>query len=150
MRDVKETPEARAEIGERIQRARVAAGYTVAAEFARACGVQPNTLYRWERGDIAPDIFRLESIGRAARVSTDWLLRGAPPVAASRVLAAWKASARGASARPAAIAFLEALPLEGYEPSFMFYDLALLAFEQGLSPEAAALAAKFTEGVKKG
>ena len=146
---VDETADTRAQVGQRIQRARLGAGYTVAAEFARACGVQPNTVYRWERGDLVPDIFRLEQIATVARVSTDWLLRGDAPSAAPASLEAWRLTPRGQTASSDAMAFLRSLPLGGYEPpSAVFWDLALLAHEQGLTPSDAALAARLTETKK--
>jgi hypothetical protein len=46
------------------------------------------------------------------------------------------------------VRFLERLPLDGYTPTPAFFDLALLAFEQGLSPEDASLAARHTESLR--
>lgn len=62
MHRVEETPEARSQIGGRIARARLEAGIRNKSAFARAVGVQPNTIYRYETGEIVPDIFKLETI----------------------------------------------------------------------------------------
>jgi transcriptional regulator with XRE-family HTH domain len=144
---VEDTPESRKAIGDRIQRARLSAGYENAAEFARHVGVSPNTIYRWERGDVSPDIFRLESVSRVARVSTDWILRGSRQDA-SGPLETWLDTPRGRSASESAKQWLRELPIGGFVPSPAFFDLALLAFEQGLTPEEAVLAARFTESKK--
>lgn len=138
----------RTAIAERIKSARIAAGYENAAAFARDVGVQANTIYRWESGLIVPDIFRLEAIARVCRVSADWLLRGVCPLQDREILRAWRDTRKGQTASEPAMAFLEALPLEGYTPSFAFYDLALVAFEHGLSPEDAARGSRFTESKK--
>lgn len=141
---VQNTPEARKEIGERIARARLTAGYENAAEFARLVGVQPNTLYRWERGDLVPSIWYLEGVSRIARVSSDWILRGtAEP--RLEILEEWRRTPRGQTATEAQLSFLRALPLEGYTPTLRFYNLALSAIEEGLSPADVALAARVTE-----
>lgn len=145
---VEDTPESRKEIAERIRRARLSAGYENTSEFARLVGVQPNTIYRAESGLNVPDIFTLEGISRVARVTIDSLIRGQEPSRGHKVLQEWLLTPRGASASEAAIAFLEALPLGGYTPTHGFYDLALFAYEQGLSGEDAALAARFTEAKK--
>lgn len=102
-------------------------------------------MYRWERGEVVPDIFGLESVARVARVSADWLLRGSVPSRHAEALAEWRKTPRGATASSAAYALLETLPLAGYEPKPAFFDLVLMAIEQGLSPESAVLAARFTE-----
>ena len=99
---------------------------------------------RWERGDGLPDALNIEAISRVCGVSADWLLRGVPPSQASEVFARWRASPRGMTASEVALLFLETLPLGSWTPSLVFYDLALLAFEQGLSQEEAVDAARVT------
>lgn len=141
---VEDTPENRAAIGERIARARAAAGLTNASAFARDIGVVPNTVYRWEKGELAPDIWSLESIASACRVTTDWLLRGVGAGDVADVLLAWKHTPRGASASAEALTFIESVALPGYVPSPTFYDLLLFAFEQGLRGDEAVRAAKTT------
>jgi transcriptional regulator with XRE-family HTH domain len=145
---VDETPENRKAIGGRIATARLSAGYENASEFARHVGVSPNTIYRWERGEVAPSIWQLESVSRVARVTTDWVLRGSREDASAR-LDAWLATPRGRSASEAARIWLRELPIGGFVPSDVFYDLALLAFEQGLSADEAVVAARFTESKKQ-
>jgi transcriptional regulator with XRE-family HTH domain len=142
---VDDTPANRKAIGARIGQARLSAGYENAAEFARACNVSPNTVYRWERGEVVPDIFGLESVARVSRVSADWLLRGTVPSRHAAALEEWRKTPRGQTASQAAYALLETLPLAGYEPKPAFFDLVLMAIEQGLPPETAVLAARFTE-----
>ena len=141
---VDETSENRKAIGERIATARLSAGYENASEFARHVGVSPNTIYRWERGEVAPSIWQLESVSRIARVTTDWILRGSRQDASAR-LDEWLKTPRGQSAKEPARIWLRELPIGGFVPSDVFYDLALLAFEQGLSPDEAVVAARFTE-----
>jgi transcriptional regulator with XRE-family HTH domain len=140
----------RAALGERIALARVNAGYTNASKFAVSIGVDRNTLYRWESGAVAPDVFNLESVAAATRVSCDWLLRGAIASSAQEVLSRWYETPRGKSASEGARVFLESLPLHGYVPSFGFFDLALMAYENGLSPTEAAQAARETETARNG
>lgn len=150
LEEVEDTPESRRQIGARIGQARISAGYENAAEFARQVGVQPNTIYRYESGRIVPDIFTLERLARVARVSMEFILRGPrEDHGRSPVLDRWLATPRGSTVRPDAVAFLERLPLNGYTPTPAFYDLALLAYEQGLSPEDASLSARFTESKKE-
>jgi transcriptional regulator with XRE-family HTH domain len=72
-----DTATARVALGARIAQARGAAGYDNAAEFARQIGVSPNSVYRWERGELAPDVFSIVAIAHVARVSCHWLLTGA-------------------------------------------------------------------------
>jgi transcriptional regulator with XRE-family HTH domain len=145
---VEESPENRRAIGARIASARLSAGYENASEFARHVGVSPNTIYRWERGEVAPSIWQLESVSRVSRVTTDWILRGSRQDASER-LDAWLETPRGRSAGEGARAWLRELPIGGFVPSDVFYDLALLAFEQGLSPDEAVVAARFTEAKRQ-
>ena len=148
VRAVEESPENRRAIGARIASARLSAGYENASEFARHVGVSPNTIYRWERGEVAPSIWQLESVSRVSRVTTDWILRGSRQDASER-LDAWLETPRGRSAGEGARAWLRELPIGGFVPSDVFYDLALLAFEQGLSPDEAVVAARFTEAKRQ-
>lgn len=150
MRRMENTPEIRAEIGARIGEAMVAAGYgqNMASAFARAVGVSPNTVYRWCSGAMVPDFWALEAISRVCRVSIDWIVRGEPSASTSEALDQWRKTPRGASATPAAVAFLRSLPLAGYVASPAFFDLALLAYEQGLTAPEAVAAAKLTTTVK--
>ncbi len=146
---VENNPENRTAIGGRIAIARTAAGYERPA-FATACGVAPNTLYRWERGEIWPEVASLESIGRVARVSIDWLLRGRRPEAPSEVLVRWRLTPQGRSASKREHAALSSLELEGYLPSESFYTHALAAMRAGLEPDQAARSAKLHETSERG
>lgn len=130
-------------IAERIQQARLAVGLANQSEFARRIGVVAPTIYRWERDHVAPDIFNLYEIARVCRVSMEWLVSG-EGVASGAELAAWLDTPRGRGTSPEARAFLAGLPLMGHQPSSLFYDLALVAFESGLTREEAASAAKAT------
>jgi transcriptional regulator with XRE-family HTH domain len=140
----------RHEIGERIALARANAGYSNASAFARRVGVDRNTLQRWEKGENAPDALNLAAIVATCNVSADWILRGQVAPAAREVLEAWYQTKRGESAPAEARSFLESLPIGGYTASFLFYDIALTAFEHGLSPEAAAAAARVTTTARTG
>lgn len=145
-RTVEDSEATRIAVGRRIAEARAASPFAGnASAFARAVGVQPNTVYRWEDGAVVPDIFRLESIARVCRVSSDWLLRGAEDVTAHEALDQWLAGPRGQLAAPGAVRFLRSLPLAGYRPSPQFWDLALIAYESGLSPDDAATAARASD-----
>lgn len=138
---------ARLAVGGRVKAARIGAGYESAADFAKAVGVGSNSVYRWETGRIVPDIFSLGAIARACRVTTDWLIHGEGVHSAVTIeaLARWRATHRGRGASDDALRFLESLPLDGYTPTHAFYDLALIAFENGLDPKEAASGARFME-----
>lgn len=148
-------PELLRAIGARIHEARIAAGYgDNASEFAREIGMAPNSVYRLEAGKMEPKVPTLERISRVCRVSMDWLVRGETTAGATSALDAWRATPRGASASPGAVAFLRSLPLAGYAATPAFFDLALLAYETGLTvsgeePETIAAAIKATETFRK-
>lgn len=129
-------------IGARIQQARLAAGYHVQAQFCRAVGTDPPTLHRWERGQMVPGSAHLYEIAKVSRVSMEWLMDGEEH--ASAELLRWLETPKGKAAPPEARSFLAGLPLLGYRPSTLFYDLALVAWEAGLTPDEAARAAKQT------
>jgi transcriptional regulator with XRE-family HTH domain len=137
---VNDTPENREALGRRIAEAREAAGYTNKSEFARRVGIQGPTLHRWERGQIAPEIWNLHEVARLTHVSMEWLMTGAE-VSGREVLEAW---AKGKSLSPEAMAFLGDLRIGGYKAEPIFYDLAYLAWQRGLSRDEAARAAKVT------
>lgn len=140
---VEDTKEARRAIGARIRQARLACGLDNASEFARRVSVTPTTVYRWEAGSVVPSVFTLYDIAAVCGVSMEWLIGGEEPDT-SAVLSAWLDSPSGQSAAPDAIAFLRSMPLLGYEPSPVFYDLAMVAWRNGLSRDEAARAAKAT------
>lgn len=53
-------------------------------DLAEAVGVERNTVSRWENGGVRPkDPDLLGRLARTLRVSTDWLIGAAPPVAAA-------------------------------------------------------------------
>ena len=64
----------------RLRAAREAAGFSCAAAFAREISVQPNTVYRLERGDLEPSVATLHRWAAKCQVSADDLL-GAAEVA---------------------------------------------------------------------
>lgn len=117
------------ELGERIREAREAVGLGVRAEFARQVSVDRGTVERWEGGKGAPDAVNLRAIVAVTNVSADWLLRGFVAPSWRPTYERW---AKVAAPSPKAKIWLESLPLEGYEPSEAFYDLALVAFRHGL------------------
>lgn len=131
-------------LGERIARARLAAGYENASAFARRVGVVPNTLYRWESGDLTPDVARLAAVSRLTKVSLDWLVRGVETTTHA-ALTDWRETPKGQTASDAAMLFLASMPLEGYSPTRLFYDLALMAFEAGLLAPKASQVARYNE-----
>lgn len=150
LRPMDDTPEARKAIGARIEKARLGSGHENASLFARKCGVTPNTLYRWESGEVVPTVFNLASIAEESGVQEGWLLRGDEAVIADNpVLREWLARPRNAHLSPAAVAFLENLPLNGAAPTLVLYDYALVCFEQGLNHADAALASRYTSAKKK-
>lgn len=131
-------------LGDRIRRAREAAGFPNRTRFAELIEVDRNTVGRWEAGRGLPDAQNVEAISRVCAVSADWLLRGQADEAASAVLAEWRRT-RGQHASDAAMIYLESLPTAGREVTATFYDLSLIAHEQGLSVAEAAEAARVTE-----
>lgn len=141
MEDTKATRKA---IGDRIRQARIACGMTNASEFGRQTYVTPNTVYRWERGEVAPSIFSLFDIAATCRVSMEWLVGGSER-GAGKVFDAWLETPSGLGASVEAQTFLGSLPMLGYEASLLFYDLALVAWQNGLSREEASRLAKTTQ-----
>lgn len=140
-----DTPEARQAIGARIREAREACGYANASIFADDIGVRQNTVYRYERGEIVPSIFSLYRVARATGVTMEWLLTGdGIDDLTSDVLDAWLRTPVGQTASGDAVAFLRGLPLRGYVPSPLFYELALTAWRAGLTLDEASRAARTT------
>jgi transcriptional regulator with XRE-family HTH domain len=66
-------PEYRRLVGERIEKARLAAGYTNQSEFARLTGIRGTTLYRYEKGKGLPSGPNATRIALVSGVSTDWI-----------------------------------------------------------------------------
>lgn len=139
-----DTPEARRAIGQRIAEARAAIGTANASLFADQLGVRPNTVYRWERGELVPSIFTLYRIAQLAGVTMEWLV-GGTETPADPHLERWIRTPTGQTAPAEALAFLRSLPLRGYVPSDLFWDLALTAWRAGLAPDDASRAARTTE-----
>ena len=63
-------------IGGRIRLAWTNAGFEKGAAFARAIGVTPTTLYRYQSNTCAPSIWALQRIARCANVRMEWLVTG--------------------------------------------------------------------------
>jgi transcriptional regulator with XRE-family HTH domain len=68
-------------LGKRIREAREKTGLSQ-AELARAMGVLPTHLNRWEKGKVAPGWEYLARIAKHCNVTLDWLLTGEEPAAA--------------------------------------------------------------------
>lgn len=64
------------EIHDRLRRAREAAGFDNASEFARRIEVAPNSVYRYERGDQSPSLAIAGRWASETGVSLDWLVKG--------------------------------------------------------------------------
>lgn len=133
----------RAAVGERIRRARTEAGMTNASEFARLIDVQPNSVYRYERGDQLVSSEVLVRIAQVTGRSMEWLMVG-ESTPTRQALRDWLESPTGRSATPDEIAWLERVDPEGLVPSPVFFDLLLSARRNGLSaPDAVKAAAAF-------
>jgi len=63
-------------LSERLKQARMAAGFENASEFARAIAVQPNSIYRYERGDQTPSLSVATRWAEVTSVSLGWLSTG--------------------------------------------------------------------------
>lgn len=110
--------------------------------LARAMGTTPKTIYALREGKHAPDIFTLYLLARETGRDMEWFVSGAE-LTTEPVLVTWAAE-RAAKNQPVpddALAFLRALRLRGARPSPVFYNLALVAFENGLTPAEAVVAA---------
>ena len=64
------------EIGGRIARARMLAGYVSRAALGAEIGSSGVSVGRWEAGVTGPGAIFLARISRACGVSLDWLIRG--------------------------------------------------------------------------
>lgn len=60
-------------IGESIRKARISKGYTI-SDLARKSGITFQTLFKWEKGDIYPNIFNLIPIADVLNISLDELV----------------------------------------------------------------------------
>lgn len=123
-------------VGERIRRARTEAGITNASEFARAIGVQPNSVYRYERGE---QLISSEILTRVAMVtgrSMEWLMaESSEPTGLA--LVSWLETPTGRSATPDEVAWLRRVDPEGLLPNHTFFDLLLSARRHGLGAQDA-------------
>ncbi len=120
------------EIGARIRLARENAGMSNATKFAKDADVDRNSVGRWEKGVVMPDLLNIETVARLTRVSIGWLISGESSPEWSQMIDEWKKTQPRAT--DAAVSFLRSLPVSGYVPSTTFLDIALLAFEKGLTP----------------
>jgi DNA-binding XRE family transcriptional regulator len=59
---------------QRLRRARQAAGYQTAKEFADVLEVEPPTYRQWERGEASPDLVTLTRICKALDIEPNDLL----------------------------------------------------------------------------
>lgn len=138
-----ETAEERQAIGRRIHQARIASAQDNASAFAREIGVQPNSVYRYERGEQTPSVPVLAKIAAATGRTMEWLATGAEDTT-DEVYLRWLDTPIGGTASVAARRFLETLPIAGYEVSLRFYDLALAAFDHGMSQHETVRASSLT------
>ena len=134
------------EIGGRIRAARESTGLN-ATVFARTAGVDRNSVGRWEKGKSIPEALHLEAIASTARVSIDWLVSGETTPEWTTAIATWRAETPRAT--DDAVLFIRSLPLAGYRPSSTFLDIALLAFEKGLTPQQVVGVARETETARQ-
>jgi transcriptional regulator with XRE-family HTH domain len=149
-------------IGNRIRRAREAAGYKTLRSFAEAIRrlggptvkTHEITVGAWEKDKQTPDSDHLELVARVTHTSVDWILRGDESAGPSlpSVLAeffAREAPEAGAEARRWMIAAVEHLP-PSRRADRRFLRLVWLAYEglPDLPPSEGARAAVFTEGVR--
>jgi transcriptional regulator with XRE-family HTH domain len=68
----------RVSMGKRIEGARLAAGFTKASDFAKACGVSKQYLHNLEHGKVEkPDPANLILLAKVLNVSVEWLITGA-------------------------------------------------------------------------
>lgn len=116
------------------------------SELARDFGVAPNTLYRICNGENLPSIHLLWQIARATGKPMDWFVSG-EEAPAEPALVSWAAAraARNEPVPPAAMRWLRGLTLYGASPTPVFYDLALVAWQNGIPAEQAVSIAKNTE-----
>ncbi len=139
----------RVAVGARMLEARTDVGMLNASEFARAIGVAPNSVYRYERGEQLPSGEVLLRVAKATGRTVEWLLEGAPTVA-TEALAAWRSSATGQSATEEEFSWIARVDLAGHAPTAVFYDILLSARRHGLAApdavKAAAAGRKATEG----
>lgn len=64
-------------MGERIKGSSLAAGYSIASDFARLAGVSKQYLGNLEKNRVEkPDANQLVKVARAANVTVDWLMTG--------------------------------------------------------------------------
>jgi transcriptional regulator with XRE-family HTH domain len=128
----------------RIRQARTLAGKANKSAFARELDTTPTTIYRWESAKVVPDIWNLAKIARATTTSMEWLVSG--EASASVWLRSYLDEAREAGRQlpPDEIAFLLGVPLMGRVPTPAFFDYAIVAYRNGLSPAEAARAASAT------
>lgn len=63
----------------RLEAARVAAGFDTMRDFAEALGISEARYRRWEAAETEPDIMHLQKIARITRVSLDVLISGQRP-----------------------------------------------------------------------
>lgn len=60
-------------LGERMRTAR---GTTTQVDLAEKTGINQSTLSKYERGEIEPGVFSMDSIAQATRSSLAWLITG--------------------------------------------------------------------------
>jgi transcriptional regulator with XRE-family HTH domain len=71
-------------IGDRIRKARRAAGIDSTGDMADLVGVSRNTITNWEADRTQPNVMALRAIAAATGVSVTWLIGGDDPDLRSR------------------------------------------------------------------
>jgi transcriptional regulator with XRE-family HTH domain len=64
------------EIGERLRKLRVAAGYANQVEYADALNISPQRYNHWERGRRLPDLWAIGRICSMTGATADWIFFG--------------------------------------------------------------------------
>jgi transcriptional regulator with XRE-family HTH domain len=135
-----DSPEERSAFGERLRAARAAAGYASMQAVVDAGVVREYNRYaRYERGEAIPRLMEAAKIARGLRVSLEWLASGEEQIAPS--LVEWLEGPAGRAAPAEAVAFLKRVPLHGYQPRVVFWEVVFAAFKAGLDPDQALSAA---------
>lgn len=63
------------EMGQRLKKLRERKGISI-EKLAEEMMVSPNAIYKWHRGDSAPDIQNIATLSSIYNVSTDYILLG--------------------------------------------------------------------------
>ncbi len=90
MVDGKRSDEWKRQVGGRLRAVRAAAGFATAREFAKALGVEENTLTSWERGLRLIEPEDLDGVRRLTGVTSDYISYGDPAGLSAATITALK------------------------------------------------------------